>query len=131
VAEYVLRNIPVANNCRVQLKKITTILLLASFLVFQYARQVSYWECRVSNSFKANNEKCDCEQLVDQVADQGEPFPASAHNNHFHVDDGFYPAGAVAIKKSIVINQSSRGMTLTVFLNNIIASRLERPPQML
>jgi len=110
------------------LKKLTTILLLASFLVFQYARQISYWECRLSNSFKVTNEKCDCEQLSNQLSDQSEPVPA--HNNHFHVDETFYPAFTLAIKKSFVIQQSSLGMTLQVFINKIIASRLDRPPQM-
>jgi hypothetical protein len=112
------------------LKKTTTILLLASFLVFQFARQVSYWECRLSNSFKAGNEKCDCEQLSNQVSDQSEPFPISAHHNHIHVDETFYPAYTHTIKKSFVLKQSSPGSMLQVFINRIMASRLDRPPQM-
>jgi hypothetical protein len=126
----VYKKIPVATNCNFPLKKLTTILLLASFLVFQYARQVSYWECRLSNSFKISNEKCDCEQMINQVSDQSEPLPFPAHHNHFHVDETFFPACTLTIKKSFDTQQSSTGMMLQVFINKIIASRLDRPPQM-
>jgi len=112
------------------LKKVTTILLLASFMVFQYARQVTYWECTVSNSFKVSNEKCDCEQMINQVTDQSEPFPVPVHHNHFHVDETFFPACTLIIKKSFDMQQSSPGMMLQVFINKSIASRLDRPPQM-
>jgi hypothetical protein len=112
------------------LRKVTTILLLSSFLVFQYARQLTYWECRVSNSFKVSNEKCDCEQAINQVTDQSEPLQVPVHHNHFHVDETFFPPRTLTIKKSFDMQQSSPGMMLQVFINKIIASRLARPPQM-
>jgi hypothetical protein len=118
-----------SNQLQLSIEEVTTILLLASFLVFQYARQVSYWECRLSNSFKVSNEKCDCEQMINQVTDQSEP-QVPVHHNHFHVDETFFPACALAIKKSFDMQQSSQGMMLQVFINRIIASRLDRPPQM-
>jgi hypothetical protein len=113
-----------------RLRSITTILLLTSFLALQYAWQVGYWECRLSNYFKAENQKCDCQNLIKQAAaGQDESSPMSAVHNHFHVDDSFYPPCIIStegIYNTKIFFGSSPGYT---FIERIIPGRLDRPPQ--
>ena len=110
------------------LRSITTILLLTSFLVLQYARQVSYWECRLSNYFKTENQKCDCEKLIKLNASQEEPFPVPAVHNHSHLDESFYPSRIIATEGMYNTETLSWSFPGHSFIERIIPGRLDRPP---
>lgn len=112
-----------------QLKKFITILLLINFLVFQYARQLSYWECRLSDYFKPENEKCDCEKLIKVIIGQTRPPSIPIAHNHFHVDESFYPSAVIAETETFYTSLFARFMRRTIFINKIIPGRLDRPPQ--
>ena len=113
-----------------RVKQITTILLLSCFMLFHYGRVVSYWECRLSNTFKATNEKCDCGQLINDVMDQSDSNPAPVQHKHLHLDDSFYPAFTESSKETHCLLKVNGGAELPVYINLNLASRLERPPQL-
>ena len=112
------------------LRSIITILLLINFLVFQYARQLNYWECRLSNNLKTENEKCDCEKLIKVVTGQTKPFPAPLVHNHFHVDESFYPSSSIIETRIFYSSLPTRFIARKIFIPKIISGRLDRPPQM-
>lgn len=72
------------------MKSLMTILLMGLFLSVQYARQLNYLECKLSNNFRPVTEQCDCEQLP-STEKSGEELPF--HANHFHINiDEFFVA---------------------------------------
>jgi len=111
-------------------KQITTILLLACFILFQYGRVVSYWECRLSNTFKATSEKCDCGQLINDVIDGSDSNPAPVPHQHLHLDDTFYPAYTAGPKETCCLLNVRLSAKLLVYINLNLATRLEKPPQL-
>jgi hypothetical protein len=111
-------------------KQTTTILLLTCFMLFHYGRVVSYWECRLSNIFKASNEKCDCGQLINGVIDQSDSNPAPLQHKHLHLDDSFYPGFTAGSKETCFLLKVNRGAELPVYINLNLAFRLEKPPQL-
>ena len=109
--------------------QITTILLLACFLVFQYGRQISYWECRFSNTFKTSSEKCDCGQMVNDITDQSDSNPIPVHHKHLHLDDTFCPPFIAVLKETYLLLQVKSGIMLPVYITLNLPSRLDKPPQ--
>lgn len=112
-----------------QLRKLITILLLTNFLLFQYARQVSYWECSISNYFRTENQKCDCEKLIKVVAGQTKSSPVPAVHNHFHLDESFYPSASITDTGNFYAYLSNWCVSREIFIGRMIARRLDRPPQ--
>lgn len=111
-----------------RLKNCATILLLISFLVFQYARQLSYWECRLFNSFRAGNETCDCEALVKTITGPSNAEQLPAAHNHVHIDESFYPAridGTISFYTQL----PARPMTKNYFIPARLPRSIDRPPQ--
>jgi len=78
-------------------KKLSAILLLISTFTFsQWARQLSYLECKFFNAFRTETAKCDCEKLAGlDKEDTGQPSPALHY--HFHPDEFFFPGKKIAI----------------------------------
>jgi hypothetical protein len=72
-------------------KRFTAIILLASFVIAQYAKQVSYLECRLSNYFNTPAEKCDCERILTKDKGVADQSPLPAPHNHIHVDEAYFP----------------------------------------
>jgi hypothetical protein len=74
------------NHCRV--RKLSAILLIVLFAFSQYARQLNYLECNLSNVFKSAELKCDCEKQAG--LDKQEPGSSvpKAHL-HLHLDEYF------------------------------------------
>jgi hypothetical protein len=111
------------------MRSITIMLMLTSFLVLQYARQVSYWECRLSNYFKTASQKCDCEKLVKQVEGQGETSPVPVVHNHFHLDESFYPSRIISAEEIYCAAISAWCLARQFFTGKIIPARVDHPPQ--
>jgi len=79
-------------------RKLSAILLICLFAFSQYARQLSYLECKFSNSFKSNTAKCDCEKQAGlDKEDDNKSTPAKTHT-HFHPDEFF------SVTKGIIVN---------------------------
>jgi hypothetical protein len=68
------------------MRKPSVIILLIAIVTAQYARQVSYWECRLANSFQENNLRCNCERLLLSPDSTDTPAIPMGHN-HAHLDD--------------------------------------------
>ena len=71
------------------MRKLSAILLLCIFVFAQYARQLNYLECKLSNTFKVNSSKCDCDNLAGfENKDTNEP-PLSKIHTYIHLDEFF------------------------------------------
>ena len=66
-------------------------ILLLLFFVSQYARHISYLECRLSNHFNPGNQKCDCEEIAGKTG-TGNNFPVPAHHRHLYVEEACFVA---------------------------------------
>lgn len=72
------------------MKNLSAIILITAFIAAQYARQVSYLECKLSNTFKTAAEKCDCEKIMSGEDDM-DTYPVPVPHNHVHVDESYLP----------------------------------------
>ncbi|MEO7983584.1 MAG: hypothetical protein ABI688_05855 [Bacteroidota bacterium] len=71
------------------MRKLSAILLLSIFTFSQYARQLSYLECKLSNTFKFNSVKCDCEKQAGLDKKDNNQSPSSKTHTHIHLDEFF------------------------------------------
>ncbi|HEY6504495.1 MAG TPA: hypothetical protein VIZ28_11020 [Chitinophagaceae bacterium] len=71
------------------MRRFTAIILLISFVVAQYAKQVSYLECMFSNNFKALADKCDCEKILNEDKDAADQYPLPVSHKHVHPDESY------------------------------------------
>lgn len=71
------------------MRKLSAILLLCIFVFSQYARQLSYFECKFSNTFKVSSSKCDCEKLAGFENKDTNEAPLSKIHTHIHPDEFF------------------------------------------
>ncbi|HYF29792.1 MAG TPA: hypothetical protein VD993_01615 [Chitinophagaceae bacterium] len=71
------------------MKKGISILLLATFFLFQTGRILLYFECRFSNSITTSS--CDCAQILtdNKQAPPNEAAPVSNHAGHRHLPEEF------------------------------------------
>jgi hypothetical protein len=77
-------------------RKPVAVILLFAFVAAQYARQVSYLECKLVNYFSQSAVKCDCEKLLGFTTDS----PASSLpiiHNHIHLDEWYSLAHGYAL----------------------------------
>jgi hypothetical protein len=112
-------------NC-FRVKRFTAIILLASFVIAQYAKQVSSLECRLSNYFNTPAEKCDCERILTKdkgVADQS-PLPAP----HNHIDETYFPPQNLKPKLSFPCNCVIYIPGRDTVLSDGIYNQPDRPP---
>jgi hypothetical protein len=73
------------------MKQLAAIFLIGVFALSQYAKQFTYMECKLANSFKSSTEQCDCEKKYDthSLNDKKPIGPQT----HFHpVIDEYYAA---------------------------------------
>jgi hypothetical protein len=91
-----------------RVKKLSAILLISIFAFSQYARQLSYLECKFSNSFKVNTLKCDCEKQGGFDKEASTQLPVSKTHTHSHFDE-LFPSG-----KEMVIDCYFMNLQLTL-----------------
>jgi hypothetical protein len=72
------------------LQKIIAIALICVFAFSQYAKQLSYVECKVSNTFKSETAKCDCETILSNNIPVSPDQPANPTHFHVHIDDVYF-----------------------------------------
>ncbi|MBP8114646.1 MAG: hypothetical protein KAY50_04760 [Chitinophagaceae bacterium] len=72
------------------MRKILAISLICLFALSQYAKQLSYVECKLSNTFKAETAKCDCETILSQDNTSTPDQPANTTHFHVHIDDVYF-----------------------------------------
>lgn len=72
-----------------RVRKCTTIVLFLSFFALQYARQISYLQCRYANYSRPTGSKCDCGQILIAGTQPGsfDLFPPD--HQHLHLDEWF------------------------------------------
>lgn len=71
------------------MRKLSAILLLFIFVFSQYTRQLSYLECKFSNTFKVSSAKCDCEKQAGFDKKDTNQAPVSNMHTHIHLDEYF------------------------------------------
>jgi hypothetical protein len=62
---------------------------IALLTVSQYARQLSYLQCRLINNFNTTAQHCDCEKKSAEVQPNGKEFPVTKVSIHSYLDE-FY-----------------------------------------
>lgn len=72
------------------MQQLASILLICLFALSQYAKQLSYIECKLSNNFKAENAKCDCETKLAQDSSESPDQPANTTHFHVHANDVYF-----------------------------------------
>lgn len=72
------------------MQKIASILLICLFACSQYAKQLSYIECKLSNKFKPDTVKCDCETKLAQDNSSAPDQPANTTHFHVHADEVYF-----------------------------------------
>jgi hypothetical protein len=89
-------------------RQLSAILLISIFAFSQYARQLSYLECKFSNTFKTSTTKCDCEKQAGfDKQDTNQP-PVSATHTHIYLDEFF------AVAREVISNSYYRNAKLKV-----------------
>jgi hypothetical protein len=94
------------------LRKFYAILLLAVLAWSQYAKQIIYLECKVSNTFRSFAVKCDCEKKAGFDKSDANSLPSSKSHSHTHPDKLYPVTKAVTPDFSIINNTISTGHLL-------------------
>jgi hypothetical protein len=92
-------------------RKFSAILLFSIFVFAQYARQLSYLECKFSNAFKTSTTKCDCEKQAGFGKQDNRQLPVSTTHTHIHLDELFAVARE-AIADSYYKNVTAKAIHL-------------------
>jgi len=88
---------PLSNRVR----KLSAILLISLFAFSQYARQLGYLECKISNTFKTGDLKCDCDKKAGPAKQDNNQSPLSKTHTHIHPDEFFSAARVVTISAPV------------------------------
>jgi hypothetical protein len=110
------------------LRKLTAIVVLATFFISQYAKQAGYLECRLANYFSTDIIKCDCEKIL--LADTGDVMPIQGlpSHNHLHLDELFYPSFAL-LKELAAARAVLYISPQPAILQDGMPEQIDRPPQ--
>jgi hypothetical protein len=81
-------------------RKISAILLISFFAFSQYARQLSYLECKFSNTFKTDAVKCDCDIKAGLVNQDDSQIPPLKIHTHSHPEEFFAGAREINIESA-------------------------------
>jgi hypothetical protein len=71
-------------------RNISAILIICIFAISQYAKQLSYVECKFSNTFKPFTAHCDCEKRLETGKSANAELPVPKTHTHLHPDDFFF-----------------------------------------
>jgi hypothetical protein len=109
------------------MRNFTAILLFTCFCLSQYTRQLSYWECKLSNTFLADPVKCDCEKLVIELDNSADTAPIPVHHTHIHPDDLYEPV----LEQASLQNFPPNTYSLTLSCNTCcgIKEQPDHPPR--
>jgi predicted metalloendopeptidase len=111
------------------MKQLASIFLIAVLALSQYAKQLVYMECKISNSFKSSTEQCDCEKKYDtHLLNDKKPAGPQAH---FHpVIDEYYTAPENdTVTRSINLFVEKTTLPSSPNLSEGNSSAPYRPPQ--
>ena len=97
-------------------------------MVAQYARQVNYLECKVTNSFKNPQGRCDCEKIFPLKKNATDQSPVPVRHNHLHVDD-LYDTYEKLIREMYTHSPIIYCLSNPAMIRKGISSGLDRPPQ--
>jgi hypothetical protein len=81
-----------------RVRHLSAILLTCILAFSQYARLLSYLECKFSNTFKTSTTKCDCEKQAGFDKEDDKQSPVSTAHTHIHLDEFF------AVAREVVVN---------------------------
>jgi hypothetical protein len=70
-------------------RNLSAILLISIFAFSQYARQLSYIECKISNTLRSSSLKCDCEKQAGFDKQDNKTGPPAKAHLHIHLDEFF------------------------------------------
>ncbi|HEX5651790.1 MAG TPA: hypothetical protein VFX58_01875 [Chitinophagaceae bacterium] len=109
------------------MQKLLAIILLFSFTVSQYARQLAYMECRLNNYLNSSLTDCNCEKVWTQSTTPDEsPLPDS--QRHLHPEEWYTLVRGDLNEKLLPENIPSHNSILNFILYPGYGSLPERPP---
>jgi hypothetical protein len=112
------------------LRKQLSIFLLFTLLLTQYAKHISYLECRAANFFASkSNVECDCNKVFTDIKNTSETPDSIPRHTHLHIDENYCPFHAAWQ----VADQTSLRKLLFPLLEeailNGVSNDCEHPPQ--
>jgi len=110
------------------MQKTAAHILLAAFVVLQFAKQVSYAECRVASYFSGSGQPCDCEKIFVDNIEQNQSTQLPLSHQHLHIDDMYSFANLVTEKEweiTVLANHSTKDVNKWT---NAITGSIDRPP---
>jgi hypothetical protein len=78
------------NQFFLPVRKVYAIVIICIFGFSQYARHISYLECKIRNMAKPAANRCDCEKQAGFEKSGEEQSSAPKAHLHNHLDDFFY-----------------------------------------
>ena len=110
------------------MKQVTAIFLICVFAFSQYAKQLSYMECKLANNFKSTAQQCDCEKKFETDSSAKK---STAPQPHFHpvIDEYFSTAQQYSITRIIqfLIEKKTFHFNSNLSEGNNLSP--DRPPQ--
>ncbi|MBN8676122.1 MAG: hypothetical protein J0L56_18465 [Chitinophagales bacterium] len=110
------------------MQKKAAYILLAAFIVMQFAKQVSYAECRLTNYFSGSGKQCDCEKILAEKTGLDQSTQQPAGHQHLHIDD-MYSFASLVTEKEWRITMAANYITTDVNRwKNAVTGSIDRPP---
>lgn len=110
------------------MQKTAALILFAAFVVLQFAKQVSYAECRLTNYFSGTGQPCDCEKILAEKTGLEKSTQLPLSHQHLHIDDMYSFASLVTEKEWEITAASNHIITDVNRWTNAITSSIDRPP---
>lgn len=110
------------------MQKKAAYILLAAFIVMQFAKQVSYAECRVTNYFSGSGKQCDCEKILAEKTGLEKSTQLPVSHQHLHIDDMYSFTNLVTEKEWEITVLANHSNTDVNKWTNAITGSIDRPP---
>lgn len=108
------------------MRKISILLLFTAFATGQYAKQLSYWQCKLVNIVLPSSPPCDCERLVIDT-DTDNPLATPVTHTHLHLDD-LYDTADVEVNTSFALTFGLYKKSPTSALCEGMSALIDKPP---
>ncbi len=108
-------------------KKVTTILLILTCLLIQYAKQFAYLECKIEN-ISSQEPVCDCEKKYNtEPNSDGQQLPEQRSHVHLSIDEFELPADNY--HHATDINFSTKFLNRNISFLSAYNGNIFHPPQ--
>jgi len=109
-------------------RKFCAIIFLIAVATSQYAKHISYLECRLSNYLSTESEKCDCEKIQTNTGDTSADTAPIPSHRHVHFDDSNFVLPFTAINRDSDFSLIVHASPYTASMSAGSINDLFRPP---